>query len=108
MKQIKNQCSVSGCRFDRAYAVVDETKIWRITFSKSLADKIAKQTGKQSVPVQLIIGDKIDDIDQSDCKLFAICKSKSKWPLRVTGFKDLAKMWELPGNRDIYQCYVKL
>lgn len=87
---------------------MDEKKVYRITFSKSLSEKLAYQTGKQSKKVSLILGDKVENIESEQHQLFAICKTKSKWPLRVTMFKDLAKMWEMKGVRDIYQCSLKV
>jgi hypothetical protein len=43
--------------------------------------------------VKLFIGEELEDIDSSQERAFAICK-KNGWPLRVTFFKEAAKMWK--------------
>lgn len=84
-------CSISGCSFDKAYAIIKDNKVFRITFSKSLAELIGKQTGFEVKRVRLHLG----DIDP-DTKLFAVCKKESGWPLRVTLFKQCIDLWESP------------
>jgi hypothetical protein len=65
--------------------------VYRITFSKSLADLIAKETGYEVKRVKLFLGDITEDT-----KLFAICKKESGWPLRVTFFKECIDLWKSP------------
>lgn len=100
-------CEISGCKFNEAYAVLDDQKIYRITFSYSLAKLIAKNTGKQIKRIKLVIGSQIIDLDKANSKLIAICKLKSGWPLRVTMFKEAAKMWQ-SSSTTLNECYVIL
>ena len=44
----------------------------------------------------------------SENGLYAICKSKTGWPLRVTLFYEAAQMWQEPGVRDIREVYLKI
>lgn len=112
LKTMKNTqiCPVSGCKFDKAWGIVKDNKVYRITFSKSLVDLILKdlQGDYRVARLSIQLGDKIDDIDSSKAKIFAICKSKTKWPLRVTMFREAAKLWEDKGVRDIYSCNIKI
>lgn len=82
-------CSISGCSFDKAYAIVKDGKVYRITFSKSLADLISKKTGYEVKRVKLFMEDITDDTT-----LFAICKKESGWPLRITFFKQCMNLWK--------------
>lgn len=107
MKKNKQICSISGCISDEAYAVIDDKKLYRITFSKSLAEYIVQTIGFGEVKkIQLILGKELKPGEKSSSGLFAICKAKSKWPLRVTLFKDLAEMWK-NYSTCIYECYIK-
>ena len=94
MKKQHQVCELSGCKFDIAYAVLDEKKIYRITFSKSLAEYIAKLTDKKVSKIKIFLGKEIRNIDESNEKLFAIVKAKNNWPLRITFFKEAAKLWK--------------
>lgn len=108
MKQNKQTCSISGCVSDEAYAIIDDKKLYRITFSKSLAEYIVKINGFGYVKkIQLILTKELKPGESSSSGLFAICKAKSKWPLRVTLFKDMAKMWKNKST-SIFECYIKI
>lgn len=98
-------CPVSGCHFDRAWAVVDEKKLYRITFSKDLAEKLAKQTNKVCKTVKLFLGEEIQPTDS--IQLYAICKKKSGWPLRVTLFGKAAQMWK-SDSTEIRSCKIQI
>ena len=96
-------CKPSGCKADVAYAIVDEKKVYRITFSLSLAEYIAKITNKQVKKVTLHLGKELSVGDTSESGLYAICKAKNLWPLRVTFFKELAELWK-SDTTVIYEC----
>jgi hypothetical protein len=68
---------------------MDEKKVYRITFSKSLADYIAGKEYKVEKVRLFLTGTPTDST-----KLYAVCKKESLWPLRVTFFKEMAEMWE--------------
>jgi hypothetical protein len=82
---------------------MDEKKLYRITFSKSLADKLADQTNKQVKRVELVLGDEPNE----ETKLYAICKKKGGWPLRVTLFKEAAEMWT-SNTTEVKSCKIKV
>jgi len=67
--------------------------VYRITFSRSLADLISKETGLNVRKVQLHLGRELSPGEESLTKLYAICKAQNLWPLRVTFFKEAAQMW---------------
>jgi len=70
-----------------------DSKVFRITFSKSLAELISKQTGFDVERVKLHLGD-----IEPDTELFAICKRDSGWPLRITFFKECIDLWKSPST----------
>lgn len=53
----------------------------------------------------LRIGDEIPVGNASPNGLYAICKTKTGWPLRVTLFKELADLWRHP-TRTIRECRI--
>ena len=103
-------CSISGCEADTAYAVIDDKKCYRITFSRSLAWHIKKTSGKRGLKVRRVklhLEKQLEAGQVSTTGLYAICKAKSGWPLRVTFFKDLASMWK-NDTTSIYECKISL
>lgn len=78
-------------------------KVYRITFSKSLADYISQITGFEVKRVKIYLDDEVQD----DSNLFAICKKESGWPLRITFFKELAEAWKSPSTL-IKSCKIKI
>lgn len=79
--------------------------MYRITFSLSLANLIAKQTGYLVKKVMLHLGKEVNEKEKSNSNLYAICKSTTLWPLRVTFFKDMAKMW-LNDSTRLFECKI--
>jgi hypothetical protein len=77
--------------------------VHRLTFSKSLADHLAEQTGYQVRKVTLQIGRQLAPGEKSSNGLYAICKAKSGWPLRITLFYEAAQLWHYPGVRTIHE-----
>ena len=98
-------CDISGCKFDEAYAVIDDKKLYRVTFSASLADIIAKQTGKAVKKVKLKMGRTLEPGEQSSSGLYAICKVGSGWPLRVSLFKQAMELWQ-DSSRVMKECWL--
>ena len=43
--------------------------------------------------------------EKSRSGLYAICKKKSGWALRITLFKELAESWRHP-SREVRECYL--
>lgn len=90
-----------------AYAVTDGKKVYRITFSRSLAELISKQTGYHVRPCELHLGKELKPNEKSENNLYAICKRKNGWPLRVTFFKEAANMW-FNDSTSINECKIQL
>ena len=101
----KQNCSVQGCKADVAYMITDGSKCYRITFSKSLADYIAKEVDMKVERIELILTNELCD-KASKSGLYAVCKKDSIWPLRITLFKELAELWTTD-TTVIYECYIK-
>lgn len=53
--------------------------------------------------VQVILSQPIDVSEQSKTGLYAVCKAKSLWPLRITMFKELAELWR-NDSTVVYDC----
>lgn len=100
-------CSTSHCEANKAYAIISNTSLLRITFSKSLADFILTLVpNTRLIKVQLFIGRELKQGEDSPNGLYAVCKANSGWPLRVTLFKQLASFWE-DGSRNIREVWIK-
>ena len=94
-------CSIKGCEADKAWAIIKNDKLYRLTFSRSLAEYIANKYGYEAKMVKLFLGPVTEH-----SKLFAICKP-SGWPLRVTLFKEAAELWE-SNNTIVKGCEIEL
>lgn len=105
----KITCSISGCEFDKAYAVTDlsGTKFHRISFSKSLCEYLVKMVPDTwLVRVKLILGKVLAPLDKSATGLYAVCKAKNNWPLRITFFGEAAESWR-DDSRIVRECFIK-
>lgn len=81
-------------------------KVYRVTFSKSLADYIAGLGQYRVEVVQLYLGKELKEGDKSKA-LYAVCKASNLWPLRVTFFHEAAEMWRNYSTK-VYECYLKI
>lgn len=84
---------------------MDETKIYRISFSQSLIEMMAGETHLQCKKVRIVVGEELQPGQSSRSGLYAICKKKSGWPLRVSLFKEATEIWADP-SRTMHECWV--
>lgn len=86
----------------------DNSKLFRVSFSRSLLDYVAARVaGAAVVPVRLHVGPPVPPGAAGAGRLYAVVKARSGWPLRVTGFPELAELWRHP-SRDVRECRVEL
>lgn len=57
-----SSCSILGCIADKAYAIIKNNKIHRISFSKSLCNFIIDKLDKsyKVIPIKFRLGEKIE------------------------------------------------
>lgn len=101
-------CNVYGCSKDKAYAILKNNKIFRITFSKSVSEhictfldndyKIKKVTLKLG---KILIRGKI-----SQSKAYAIVSRKNNKILRVTLYKEMAELLCDYDSRYVAECWL--
>lgn len=77
-------------------------RVLRITFSRSLAELIAKEFGYIVRRVTIHLGEE----NPTNSVLYAVCKTNG-WPLRVTFFREMAEMWKTDFTR-VFACTIKL
>jgi hypothetical protein len=96
-------CESGSCKLsEKIWAIIDAKKLYRLTFSKSLADLIcSSQEGLRVNRVPFHIGKVLRSGEQSDSKLYAIISKSKGIALRITMFKDLAAIMSEDGS-----CYI--
>jgi hypothetical protein len=101
-------CSISGCPRDKAYAIIRNNRIHRITFSKSLADYIVSQMDEsyQIHRITFTIGKKLEPQQKSSTGLYAIVSKKTDWTLRITMFQEIAETFR-DDSRYIAECFIE-
>lgn len=91
---------------DRAYALVQNERLLRVSFSKSLLEHMRSKVPESEVRrVRLVLGRTLAPGQPTDSRLFAVCKASTGWPLRVTAFRELAEQWRHP-TRDVLECWL--
>jgi hypothetical protein len=79
----------------------------RLSFSRSLCQHICDQVDGASVQsVKVRVGRELSPGESSESGLYAICKRKTGWPLRVTLFGELADHWRHESRR-VHECRVE-
>lgn len=69
---------------------------------------LADNTNLSIVRCTLILGKELSPLDTSSTGLYAIVKSKTNWPLRITMFKKLAEALSDGESRKLRECYLKI
>jgi hypothetical protein len=97
-------CETGSCKMsEKIWAITDNKKLYRLTFSKSLADLICQsQEGLRVNRVVFHIGKVLQPGEQSDSGLYAIVSKSKNIALRITMFKDLAAIMSEDGS-----CYIR-
>lgn len=101
-------CSISGCPRDKAYAVIKNNKIYRITFSKSLAEHIVSKFN-DSYEVKRVafrLGERLEAGQISKTGLYAIVSEKNNWTLRITLFQQIADTFR-DASRYVAECFIE-
>lgn len=72
-----------------------------------MAKYLAIKTHLTSVKVQIKTGNELSKNEKSKTGVYAICKKKNGWPLRVSLFEGIADFWR-DDSRTINECYVRV
>lgn len=81
------------------YGVTRDGRLYRLTFSRSLAEYVARVAGCSVEPFRLVVGPELPPGGRAETGLYAVVKAGSGWPLRVTMFQPLADLWRHPSRR---------
>lgn len=99
-------CSVSGCPKDKIYTIEKDGKVYRLTFSRSLADHICRvKPGFTQSHKVFVYGDELKPGEVSKSGLYAVTKTNG-WALRITMFPELAETWR-DKTRKVYECWLE-
>ena len=103
----EKSCSLKRCVADQAYAVVKDDKIYRLTFSKSLAKHITKVAGDgfQVKSVRFTTGKKLKDGEESSTGMYAIVSKRNDWTLRISLNRELA-YYLVDESRYVAECFL--
>jgi hypothetical protein len=100
-------CTVLGCLSDRAYAIVNSKtkKVYRISFSRSLLDHVAKTDPDLEVrEISFRLGKELEPNEDSSTGLYAVVKAKNNWTLRISLYKDIANYFCDFDTRKLREC----
>jgi hypothetical protein len=107
-------CNLGGiCLPNVAYALADvETKqVYRLSFSRSLLNYIRNSYPQYGhlrlVRVKFEIGEKLEPGQSSSTGVYAICKRKNGWPLRLTALPGIAEAFRDESSRTIHECTIQ-
>lgn len=96
MSQINKFCDLEGgCKDDqRIYGIIDPkaNKLYRLTFSKSLADLISAKTGFKTRRFRYHIGEDLKPGDDSPSGLYALLDAESDLALRISLDKRISEI----------------
>ena len=103
------KCENGSCKLsEKIWAITDTKKLYRLTFSKNLADYICKSSKKLSVTrVNFVIGKQLKIEEQSKTGLYAIMSKSKDIALRITMFKELAAIMAEDNSRYICEAFLK-
>lgn len=90
----RNECSIKGCANDKAWAIVSDKAIHRITFSKDLAEHALKLSGLpyKVERVTLKEGQELQKGEVSSTGLYAIIDRRKGMILRVALQQGIAEL----------------
>ena len=81
-------------------------RLYRLTFSKSLADHICRLAPGYTVERRkFVLGSRLVPNETSPSGLYAIVKEGTDWALRITTFQQLAESWR-HSSRYIAGCWL--
>lgn len=111
MLQISNQnsCESGSCKLsEKIWAIVDDTKLYRLTFSKTLAEKICSYDSKLRIErVAFKTGKTLKSGEKSSSGLYGIMSTRKNIALRITMFKDLAEIFIEDGSCFIQEIWIE-
>ena len=91
------------------YGVHDSKKLYRLTFSRSLADLIVKGNSKLKVSKFEFRVGKTLKINEKSCNgLYAILDKRSGLVLRISMIQEIAELQRDENYRVLSECFVKL
>jgi hypothetical protein len=86
---------------------VDDTKVYRLTFSKSLAEIIARDTGMKIQRFNAIPGRLLDENETSKSGAYGVISRINGSLLRAPLIQPVAEMYRDKQYRDICEVYLE-
>ena len=87
---------------------MDDDRLYRLTFSRSLAQHITQISNKPNLKVKrckFVLGKELDKTTPTAAKLFAIVARKNSFCLRVSLIRELAHMLT-DNTRYVTECWI--
>lgn len=91
-----------------AYGLVRDGKLFRVTFSLSLAEYLARLTDERYEVVSLTfrVGRRLEPGEESRSGLYALCSKKTGTVLRISLLQEIAEEMLDPAWRYLAECYL--
>lgn len=102
-------CNTGSCKLsDKIWAITDGTKLYRLTFSKSLADCIAKKLGDgyQVERLTFQLGRPIGPGEKSKSGLYALMSKSRQIALRISLFKEAGELLADDDTRYLREAWI--
>lgn len=99
-----------GCKSDdRVYGVYNPVtkRMHRLTFSKSLADMLANNSGLSVQRWSFWTGQKLKNNEPSKNGLYAVCDVESGLVLRISMHCEIASMYACDSSRELREVWLK-
>jgi hypothetical protein len=89
------------------WGIVDDTRVYRLTFSKSLAEMIAKDSGMRIQRFNAVVGRALDVDESSTSGVYGVTSKNNGVLLRVPLIQPIAEMYRDSQYRDIHEVYLE-
>jgi hypothetical protein len=105
--EMKYTCSDGSCKTsDKIWGIVKGNKLYRLTFSKSLAEHICQKHGYELRRMTFHIGKPLKVGEKSKTSLYGIRSSNNGIILRVSMFREIAEEMR-DTSRQVHEIYLE-
>lgn len=108
MSQIFCEATTGKCKdTEKIWGITKNGKLYRLTFSKSLAYHIKEQNNEYEIKqYRFIIGKKLEKNQTSESGLYALMSKKGDYALRISLIKGVAKLHSDDNTRYLAQAWL--
>lgn len=99
-------CSVFGCPKDKVWGVVSGGRLFRLTFSRSLAERIAREIQAETKQFRFVLGAVLKPGQRSSSGLYALVSKQKGIVLRISMFQEIAEMQLDPEFRYLQEVWL--